>query len=296
MTDILERIRSFEKTKDFFIGIDSDGCVFDSMGVKHKECFCPAFINVMNLQGVSDAAREVWEFVNLFSKTRGINRFKALILSLDFLREHPEVKKRGVEVPRMDALREWTERESALGMSGLLREIEEHPHPDLLQARDWSEEVNLAVGRIVRNLAPFPAVPDALKQMVRHADTMVVSQTPVANIEHEWKENGIHDYVQTIAGQEMGSKAFHLKTAAYERYEPSSILMIGDAPGDYSAAQEIGALFYPIIPGGEETAWRRFADEALPAFLDGTYRGEYEQSLLDDFHRSLPSTPPWNNT
>lgn len=293
MTDILERIRTFKKTKDFFIGIDSDGCVFDSMGLKHKECFCPAFINVMNLQGVSDAAREVWEFVNLFSTTRGVNRFKALILSLDLLREHPDVQKRGVDIPRMDALREWTQRESVLGMSGLLKEIEASPHPDLLQARDWSEEVNLAVSRMVRNVAPFPAVPEALKQMVTHADTMVVSQTPVANIEHEWKENNIREYVQAIAGQEMGNKAFHLKTAAEGRYDGSSILMIGDAPGDYAAAQEIGALFYPIIPGAEEAAWGRFVNEALPLFVEGAYRGKYEQTLMEDFEKSLPSSPPW---
>ena len=25
----------------FFVGIDSDGCAFDSMEIKHKECFCP---------------------------------------------------------------------------------------------------------------------------------------------------------------------------------------------------------------------------------------------------------------
>ena len=25
----------------FFVGIDSDGCAFDTMEIKHKECFCP---------------------------------------------------------------------------------------------------------------------------------------------------------------------------------------------------------------------------------------------------------------
>ncbi len=60
---------------DFLVGIDSDGCVFDSMELKHKECFIPAFINHYELQGVSKYAREAAEFVNLYSKSRGANRF-----------------------------------------------------------------------------------------------------------------------------------------------------------------------------------------------------------------------------
>ena len=60
---------------DFLVGIDSDGCVFDSMELKHKECFIPAFINHYDLQGVSKYAREAAEFVNLYSKSRGANRF-----------------------------------------------------------------------------------------------------------------------------------------------------------------------------------------------------------------------------
>ena len=48
---------------DFLVGIDSDGCVFDSMELKHKECFIPNFIKFMGLQPVSKYAREACEFV-----------------------------------------------------------------------------------------------------------------------------------------------------------------------------------------------------------------------------------------
>ncbi len=30
-------LREFRKTQEFFVGIDSDGCAFDTMEVKHKE-------------------------------------------------------------------------------------------------------------------------------------------------------------------------------------------------------------------------------------------------------------------
>lgn len=38
MPDPQEPLRNFSPTKDFFVGIDSDGCAFDTMEVKHKEC------------------------------------------------------------------------------------------------------------------------------------------------------------------------------------------------------------------------------------------------------------------
>ena len=70
---------------EFLIGIDSDGCVFDSMELKHKECFIPQFINHYELQGVSKYAREAAEFVNLYSKSRGVNRFPGLVEQLDLV-------------------------------------------------------------------------------------------------------------------------------------------------------------------------------------------------------------------
>ena len=80
MSDPAEVLRDFEPNHDFFIGIDSDGCVFDSMEIKQKECFAPMFIKHHGLQAVSKYAREVWEFVNLYSKNRGINPFPPQIL------------------------------------------------------------------------------------------------------------------------------------------------------------------------------------------------------------------------
>ena len=65
--------------RNFLVCIDSDGCAFDTMEIKHKECFCPATIYKWELQAVSSLAREAWEFVNLYSKTRGCSRFHVII-------------------------------------------------------------------------------------------------------------------------------------------------------------------------------------------------------------------------
>src|SRR5438034_2435865 len=112
MSDPAEILRDFEPAKEFFIGIDSDGCIFDSMEIKHKECFTPMFIKYFGLQAVSKYARETWDFVNLYSKTRGANRFPALARALKLLADRPEVMTRRVNVPQIPALDQWIARES----------------------------------------------------------------------------------------------------------------------------------------------------------------------------------------
>ena len=61
-------LREFQKCNEFFVGIDSDGCAFDTMEVKHKECFIPNIIRYYNLAAVSKYAREAAEFINLYSQ------------------------------------------------------------------------------------------------------------------------------------------------------------------------------------------------------------------------------------
>ena len=41
------------------MGIDSDGCAFDTMEVKHKECFIPAFIKHFGLAAIIEDGNSV---------------------------------------------------------------------------------------------------------------------------------------------------------------------------------------------------------------------------------------------
>jgi phosphoglycolate phosphatase-like HAD superfamily hydrolase len=253
-----DQLSAFEPQKEFFIGIDSDGCVFDTMEIKHKECFCPAFINHFGLQPASKYAREVWEFVNLYSHTRGINRFKAVLRALELYNERDEVALRKASVPRLEGLQAWAERETKLGNPAFEAELERDPHPDLELVYKWSCDVNRAVEKIVRNVPPFPYVHESLTTVREKADSIVVSQTPLEALEREWDEQELSGYVRLIAGQEMGRKSEHLARAAGGKYSEDHILMIGDAPGDLTAAKENNALFYPVIPGEEEESWQQF--------------------------------------
>jgi len=290
----VQDLKNLQPQKEFFIGIDSDGCVFDSMEPKHKECFCPAFINNFNLQSVSKYARETWDFVNLYSQSRGCNRFHAVIKALDLLRERPEVKKRGAIIMETPVLKSWTERESKLGNPALKAELEKTNDPELRLVYQWSLDVNDAVKKIIRGVPPFVLFRESLGMMRQKADIIVVSQTPTDTLVREWAELDLDKQVRYIAGQELGTKAEHLACAAKGKYPDDKILMIGDAPGDLAAAGSVNTLFYPIVPGNEDESWKRFNHEAMEKFFSMNYKGAYQDKMIAEFNRSLPEKAPWS--
>lgn len=294
MNDPACALRDFEPAHAFFVGIDSDGCVFDTMEIKHKECFAPNFIKHFHLQAVSKYAREVWEFVNLYSKSRGINRFPALSNALNLLAERPEVQARGVTPWNTDELDAWLARETKLSNAALEAEIERGT-TTLEIVLAWSHAVNQAIEDLVHGVPPFPLVRETLDRLTQVADVMVVSQTPTPALEREWAEHGIAGHARLIAGQELGSKTDHLRLGAGNKYEPKHVLMIGDAPGDFKAAKANHALFFPVIPGREEASWERLYGEAIDRFLEGNYAGEYEAALIQEFQASLPEHPHWQH-
>ena len=110
-----QALYDFEPQHEFFVGIDSDGCVFNSMEVKHNDCFSVNLVKHFGLASISRQVHQAWDFVNLYSKTRGTNRFKAILLVCDFLREMPLVQKMEVAVPELSHLQEWSETETKLG-------------------------------------------------------------------------------------------------------------------------------------------------------------------------------------
>jgi phosphoglycolate phosphatase-like HAD superfamily hydrolase len=281
----------FEPKHDFLVGIDSDGCAFDTMELKHKECFIPNIIQYWDLQGVSKYAREAAEFVNLYSKRRGINRFPALVETLEWTAKRPEVKARGVKIEIPQSLRDWIKRETKLGTPALEKEVQKTGDPGLKRTLDWTNAVNRSIGEMVRCVPPFPFVRESMKKLCEKADILVVSATPHEALQREWEEHDLTRYVAAICGQEIGTKKESLQAAA--KYLPNHALMIGDALGDYQAAVANKALYFPINPGAEEASWKRLYDEGIDRFLSGKFTPEYQKELLADFETHLPEHPPW---
>ncbi len=291
--DYQQQLRDLPKNHDYFIGFDSDGCVFDTMEIKQKECFCPAFIKHFHLQAASKYARETWEFVNLYSKDRGCNRFLAVEKAFVLMRERHQFAERGVKLADTSELSAWIKAESKLGNPALKAKVAAEPTPEMQRLLGWSVEVNQRIEDLVHGIGPFPGVREVLAAGGAKADMIVVSQTPLEALTREWKENQMEHFLHMIAGQEHGTKSEHLKLATTGKYAPGHVLMVGDAPGDQKAAKGSDALFFPIIPGREDESWAELRDNGLKRFFAGTFAGEYQKKLIADFDQALPEKPHW---
>lgn len=288
-------LKGLLKQHDTFVGIDSDGCVFDTMSVKQKEHFHPLIIRFWGLEPCERELRACAEFVNMHSKNRGTNRFPALLNVFDLFNAHPGVKASGIARPKTDALRAYVHSGLPLGNPSLQAEAARTGDPELKRLLEWSLAINVEIDTRMRPVPPFAWARKALELIRRNSDCIVVSQTPEEALVKEWNLHGIHGTVDLIAGQELGTKSEHLRIPTEGRYAPDRVLMIGDAPGDYAAAQATRASFYPITPGDEEASWERFCLEAYSKFLSGTYAGAYERALSDAFMAALPDLPPWQH-
>lgn len=288
-----DELMALEPEKEFFVGVDSDGCVFDTMDIKQKKCFAPNTAKHWNLQIIDKYVREVTEFTNLYSRTRGVNRFIALIGMMDLLRKRKEVKDLNVDLPDLSALSEWIEQETQLGLPALEKYAEKTGDPIIKNTLAWALAINKDIAEVVKNIQPFSFCVESLEKLSKRADLIVVSQTPVEALVREWQEHDIDRYVKIIAGQEHGTKSEHLRFAAGNKYSKDKILMLGDAFGDMDAAKNNGVLFYPINPGHENESWSRFYNEAIDKFFNGSFKGEYEDGLVSEFKECLPETPPW---
>ena len=216
-----------------------------------------------------------------------------LVGALDLLKQRPEVAARGFaqrcEVPA--SLKAWIESETKLGEPALAERAIQSANADLQHTLSWSQAVNRSIAEMVHGVPPFPMVRESLERMQPRADMIVCSATPSAALQKEWAEHRIDGFVQAIHGQESGNKKQIL--ALSQAYAADKRLMIGDAPGDYKAAVARECLFYPINPGREEASWRRLHDEAIDKLFAGTFAGEYQQQILDEFDSYLPEHPPW---
>ena len=142
-------------------------------------------------------------------------------------------------------------------------------------------EVNEAVEHIVRCVPPFPFVRESLEKLQAKADLL-------GRLGHA--ERGSAARMGRARSGEIrgghlrpgiGTKK-ELLTAA-KKYQADHTLMIGDAPGDYKAAEANQALFYPDQSRRGRSQLEAVLDEGIDRFLNGTFAGEYQQKLLAEF-------------
>lgn len=274
-------LQDFAKQRDFLVCVDSDGCAMDTMDVKHIRCFGPCLVREWGLEAWSGPLLKRWNEINLYSMTRGINRFKALA---EFL---GETNAWYTPTAGVEELTAWAASAPELSNAALAEAAKTARGPALAKALTWSQAVNAAIDALPESAKkPFPGVAEALAAAHAAADVAVVSSANREAVEEEWARCRLLGSVDVLCCQDAGSKAACIARLLAKGYAPDHILMVGDAPGDKAAAEKNGVWFYPILVRHEAASWAELIDTALPRLLAGTY-APYGADCADRFARNL---------
>lgn len=276
-------LEKFQKSKEFLVCIDSDGCAIDSMNIKHINCFGPELIGEWDLQEWKEEILERWNYVNLFSLTRGINRFKGLLLALS------EIDKKYTKIDDLDSFSHWVETTRELSNNSLMRAIESSPNSICLKkALSWSNRVNESIKQLPKeDVVPFGMVKEALIFAHKRADIAIVSSANMGAIMDEWERHDLLPHVDLVLAQDAGTKAHCIKELLKKGYDPKKVVMCGDAPGDMDAAEQNGVFYYPIKVNHERESWIEFIDIGFNKLYDGSYAGYYQSEKIKEFINNL---------
>ncbi|MCI6465575.1 MAG: HAD family hydrolase [Faecalicatena sp.] len=275
-------LENFEKKKEFLICVDSDGCAMDTMDLKHIRCFGPCLTEEWGLEEWKEPILKRWNEINLYSMTRGINRFKGLAKMLR------EIQEKYTDIEDLDSLEKWVEESPELSNAALAQAIRNGGGISLQKALSWSVRVNQKIDNLPFNVKrPFEGVKEALEYAHEKADIAVVSSANLQAVKEEWDIYGLTKHVDILLSQEAGSKAFCIGELMKKGYDKSKILMAGDAPGDYEAAVKNGVLFYPIFVRREKKSWEEFLSDGFLRLMDGSYEGAYQEEKAAEFWENL---------
>lgn len=275
---------SFERKHDFLICVDSDGCAMDTMDIKHFRCFGPCMIEVWGLHAHEKELLARWNEVNLYTMTRGINRFKGLAIALKEAEESYD----DVRIEDLETFLHWTETTKELSNRAIEEVLAQRESKSLRMALEWSNQVNAAIKNLPEeeNL-PFEGAKAGLAAAHAVADVAIVSSANAGAVKEEWTRHNLIEHTDIMLAQDAGTKAYCISQLLQAGYEKDHVLMIGDAPGDQKAAEDNGVLYYPILVKKEKSSWEQFLSEGLEKFLSGTYAGIYQEERIEEFQKNL---------
>ena len=142
-----------DNRKEYLVCIDSDGCAMDTMDIKHIRCFGPCMVEEWGLSQWEEPILKRWNEMNLYTMTRGINRFKGLALALS------EIDRKYCRIEGIETLKKWAKESPELSNQALAKAIAEEPNICLQKALSWSEKVNKKIDALsFEEKKPFEGV------------------------------------------------------------------------------------------------------------------------------------------
>ena len=276
---------TFERKHDYLVCVDSDGCVMDTMNCKHFHCFGPCMVTEWGLEEWKEEILDRWNVINLFSMTRGINRFKGLAMALG------EINEKYKPITGIAALQHWADTAPALSNDGVAKASAEASDADAKlvfeKALSWSKAVNVAIVDLDESLkVPYNGAKEGLAAAHTFADVAMVSSANRDAVEEEWGKFGLLEHTDIVLAQDVGSKAACIKEMLKFGYDVDKVVMVGDAPGDCDAAEKNGVHYYPILVNHEKESWDEAIAVGFGKLREGCY-AEYGAEKKKEFLRNL---------
>ena len=276
---------TFERKHDYLVCVDSDGCVMDTMNCKHFHCFGPCMVTEWGLEAWKDEILERWNVINLFSMTRGINRFKGLAMALG------EINEKYIPIVGITYLQQWADTAPALSNDAVAAAAANASYEEAKtvfeKALSWSKAVNASIVNLPEELkVPYVGAKEGLAAAHAFADVAMVSSANRDAVEEEWGKFGLLEHTDIVLVQDIGSKAACIAEMLKFGYDLTKVVMIGDAPGDCDAAEKNGVWYYPILVNHEKASWDEAITTAFGKLQSGEY-AEYETCKKKDFYTNL---------
>jgi phosphoglycolate phosphatase-like HAD superfamily hydrolase len=231
-----------------------------------------------------DEILDRWNVINLFSMTRGINRFKGLAMALG------EINVKYKPIVGIAALQHWADTAPALSNDAVAKAAAEATDADAKlvfeKALSWSKAVNAAIVELDESLKiPYAGAKEGLAAAHSFADVAMVSSANRDAVEEEWGKFGLLRHTDIVLAQDVGSKAACIEAMLKFGYDPSKVIMVGDAPGDCDAAEKNKVHYYPILVNHEKESWEEAVAVAFPKLRNGEYApygAEKKQEFLEN--------------
>ena len=251
-------------TKNKIIFVDSDGTVMDSMTPKHTYAFGPAFVKTFELEKYEKEVLEEWNRINLYSETRGVNRFDGSYMMLQY------VDKNFKRIDFLDDYQAWLKSTSEKSNKALKDYIEETKQESLKKVLNWSILTNELIDKNKDKVFPFSSAVKALEVLSKKYTIIIISSANGKAVEDEWKKFDVMKYTNEVCTQELGTKEVCI-SKMLQKYQPTHALMIGDALGDLDSTIHNAINFYPIKPKLENESWDLLLDTYEKKFYQNNY-------------------------
>ena len=151
----------------------------------------------------------------------------------------------------------------------------------------WSKAAQSGISQLPGELmAPFQGAREALAVIHEMADVAVLSEDAYEDVKAEWTRHDLLKYADVLLGGDLGGKHRRIGAMLRYGYQPDHVLVVGDTPEDWDAAELNDVGFFPIVVNQEKESWHELQAVGLEKLRNLSYQ-DYQPEAKQRFLAGL---------